>query len=76
MIVRGATPQGASGKVFGFVYSGLDAGSALSPLLFAFLLDRNMPGAVLFVVAALYIVSIVTVLNIRRLGRPAAVPAE
>jgi FSR family fosmidomycin resistance protein-like MFS transporter len=76
MIVRGATPQGASGKVFGFVYSGLDAGSALSPLLFAFLLDSNMPSAVLFVIAALYIVSIVTVLNIRRLGRPVAVPAQ
>ncbi len=27
MIVRGATPPGASGKVFGFVYSGLDVGS-------------------------------------------------
>jgi FSR family fosmidomycin resistance protein-like MFS transporter len=76
MIVRAATPQGASGKVFGFVYSGLDAGSAISPLLFAFFLDRNMPSAVLFVIAGLYIVSIVTVLNIRRLGRPAAVPAE
>ena len=31
MIVRSATPPGASGKVFGFVYSGLDVGSFLAP---------------------------------------------
>ena len=34
MIVRQATPPGASGKVFGFVYSGLDVGSFLAPPLF------------------------------------------
>jgi len=32
MLVRSATPPGASGKVYGFVYSGLDLGSALTPL--------------------------------------------
>ena len=32
MLVRAATPKGASGRVFGFVYSGLDLGSALIPL--------------------------------------------
>ena len=29
MIVRGATPPGASGRVYGFVYSGLDLGATL-----------------------------------------------
>ncbi|MBT5666198.1 MAG: MFS transporter, partial [Rhodospirillaceae bacterium] len=33
ILVRGATPAGATGKVFGFVYSGLDLGSATAPLL-------------------------------------------
>ena len=36
MIVRGATPPGASGKVFGFVYSGLDVGSFLAPPVFGY----------------------------------------
>src|SRR6185369_11174200 len=39
MIVRNATPPGASGKVFGFVYSGLDVGSLLGPPLFGYLMD-------------------------------------
>jgi FSR family fosmidomycin resistance protein-like MFS transporter len=78
MIVRGATPPGASGKVFGFVYAGLDAGSALSPPLFAFLLDHGMPAMVLYSVAGLYIVTVFAILNIRRMGhrRPATAPAE
>ena len=32
LLVRNATPRGATGRVFGFVYSGLDAGAALAPL--------------------------------------------
>ena len=39
ILVRGATPPGATGKVFGFVYSGLDLGSSLAPLLFGWLMD-------------------------------------
>jgi len=76
MIVRAATPPGASGKVFGFVYSGLDAGSALSPVLFALLLNNGLPAGVLYLVAALYVLSVVTVLNIRRIGRPTLAPAQ
>ena len=32
MLVRAAAPPGATGKVFGFVYSGLDIGATISPL--------------------------------------------
>ena len=39
MIVRSATPPGASGKVFGFVYSGLDVGSFLAPPVFGLLMS-------------------------------------
>ena len=41
MIVRNATPPGASGKVFGFVYSGLDVGSFLAPPVFGFLMTAG-----------------------------------
>src|SRR3546814_15347493 len=41
LIVRGSTPKGASGRVFGFVYSGLDAGSALVALIMGRLRDHG-----------------------------------
>ena len=37
LIVRGATTKGATGRVYGFVYSGLDTGSALVPALLGYL---------------------------------------
>lgn len=41
LLVRSITPPGASGKVFGFVYSGLDTGSAMSPVLFGWFVDTG-----------------------------------
>ncbi|MBI3824960.1 MAG: MFS transporter [Candidatus Rokubacteria bacterium] len=75
MLVRQATPAGASGKVFGFVYSGLDLGSCLMPLLFGWLLDRNEPRAVLGLTAALLVLMVFTVLRVRRRA-PAGMHAE
>ena len=40
LIVRGATPKGAAGRVYGFVYSGLDLGGTLGPIWFGFMLDH------------------------------------
>lgn len=39
MLIRRVTPKGATGSVYGLVYSGMDVGSALGPLIFGFLLD-------------------------------------
>ena len=50
LLVRGATPAGATGRVFGFVYSGLDLGSAITPPFLGLLLDHHQPRLV-FVVA-------------------------
>ncbi|HWK45880.1 MAG TPA: MFS transporter [Stellaceae bacterium] len=44
MLVRGATPPGSTGKVFGFVYSGLDLGSSVAPLVLGVVLDHGHPG--------------------------------
>lgn len=66
MLVRGATPPGASGKVYGFVYSGLDAGSALTPLLFGWLMDRGEPRTVFVVAAVAMLLTIVTAVQVRR----------
>jgi MFS family permease len=72
MLVRAATPRGSSGKVFGFVYSGLDLGSALTPLLFGWLLDRGQPRAMFVAIAVLMLVTIATVVEVRRRAVPAA----
>lgn len=70
MIVRAATPPGATGKVFGFVYSGLDLGSTVSPLVFGALLDGGMPSAIFWIAVGLYLLSVPTVLQIRRISPP------
>jgi len=55
MLVRRAAPPGATGRVYGTVYSGLDAGFALGAPVFGGMLDRGLPHAV-FVGAALALV--------------------
>jgi MFS family permease len=64
LIVRGATPAGATGKVYGFVYSGLDVGSMVTPVAFGWLLDRGEPSAVFYAVVAVLVLSILTVLRL------------
>ena len=72
MLVRAATPPGASGKVYGFVYSGLDLGSSITPLVFGWLLDRGEPRLVFVMTAGFMLLTIVTVVQVRRHGRSAA----
>ncbi len=65
LLVRSATPTGATGRVFGFVYSGLDAGSALAPVTIGLMLDHGRPEWVLWLVAAVLICAIFTAISIR-----------
>ena len=73
MIVRGATPPGASGKVFGFVYSGLDIGSFSAPPVFGFLMGAGMPAMIFWIAVGLYAVNACLVMAIRQSTAPAAV---
>lgn len=66
ILVKAATPPGATGKVFGFVYSGLDAGSTSAPLLFGAFLDGHAINAIFLVIALLYALSTVSVLSVNR----------
>ncbi|MBM4443423.1 MAG: MFS transporter [Candidatus Rokubacteria bacterium] len=76
MIVRAATPRGSSGKVFGFVYSGLDLGSLVAPPIYGWLLDRGAPRGMFAMIAAIMLVMIVTVMQVRRqIAPPARLPA-
>jgi MFS family permease len=65
-IVRRATPPGSSGRVYGFVYSGLDLGSTLSPALFGLLVDRGAPVIVYLIVVTSLLLAVFSVLDIRR----------
>ena len=66
MLVRAAAPKGASGRVFGFVYSGLDLGSSLVPLALGWALDLGHPEAVFYAVAGFLALTIFTVVQVRR----------
>ena len=68
MIVRNATPEGATGRVYGFVYSALDVGATIGPIWFGFMLDHAMGQAVFAGAAVCFVVAIATVLQVRRVG--------
>ncbi len=78
MLVRSATPKGASGKVFGFVYAGLDLGSTIAPMIAGFLLDHHYPVAVIFLVAGGQLLAMSTAFGLGRRRQRAATlaPAE
>jgi len=46
MLVKRASPPGATGRVYGTVYSGLDAGFALGAPVFGWMLDHGQPQSV------------------------------
>jgi MFS family permease len=72
MMIKKATPKGATGRVYGMVYSGLDVGFAISPLLFGLFMDRGWYGATLFGAAVALLLSVVAALGVgRRTRRPA-----
>jgi MFS family permease len=48
MLIKRAAPPGATGRVYGTVYSGLDIGFALAAPVFGALLDRHQPGMIFF----------------------------
>jgi MFS family permease len=75
MIVRNATPPGASGKVFGFVYSGLDVGSFVAPPVFGFLMTSGVPSIIFWIAVGLYVINAMMVMLIRQTIVPRAVTA-
>jgi MFS family permease len=55
MMVRKAAPPGAAGRAFGIVSTGFNMSGIISPLLFGFIMDQNMPRWV-FGLAGLFMV--------------------
>ena len=59
--MRSLAPAGASGAVYGFVFSGIDIGSTLIPLIYGYFLGVGMEfyifyvGGILIILAAVII---------------------
>jgi MFS family permease len=60
MLIRSATPKGATGRVYGVVYSGLDVGIALAPVIFGRMLDAGFVAEVFYGIALVLFLAIVT----------------
>ena len=71
MMIKKATPKGATGRVYGMVYSGLDVGFAISPVLFGTFMDRGWYGATLLGAAVVLLLSVGAALGVgvRTVGR-------
>lgn len=71
LIVRHATPKGAAGRVYGFVYSGLDLGATIGPIMFGYMLDHGQGREVFYAVAVLLVLAVFTVVRVGRAMTPA-----
>jgi MFS family permease len=70
MMIKKATPKGATGRVYGMVYSGLDTGFAISPLIFGLFMDRGWYAATLVGAALVLLLSVGVALGVgHRTGR-------
>jgi len=64
MMIKKATPKGATGRVYGMVYSGLDVGFATSPLVFGVFMDRGWYGLTLVGGACVMLLSVLVALGV------------
>jgi len=69
LLVKRATPDNATGRVYGIVYAGLDIGQAVVPLAIGGLMDRQAHSGVWMALAALQGVLIVSAFSVRKARR-------
>ena len=72
LLVKRATPPGATGRVYGMVYSGLDVGMAVSPAAFGVMMDAGRPALVWLGIALFQGLLILSAVNIGRVTAPRA----
>jgi MFS family permease len=66
MLVRNAAPAGAAGRAFGIVSTGFNLGGIISPLLFGWIMDQNLPHWVFGISAAFMILTVLLALVTER----------
>jgi MFS family permease len=62
MLVRNAAPAGAAGRAFGIVSTGFNFSGILSPLLYGWIMDQNMPHWVFGASVAFMVLTVVLAL--------------
>jgi MFS family permease len=75
LLVKRSSPDNATGRVYGVVYSGLDIGQAVAPLMFGTLMDLHRPAQVWLGIAVVQAVLIASAFNVRRVRRTALATA-
>lgn len=75
LLVKRSTPEGATGRVYGVVYAGLDIGQAVVPLFVGALMDAQAWAGVWLALAALQGVLIVSAFRVRHVRRTPRVAA-
>ena len=71
LLIKRATPKGATGRVYGLVYSGLDSGFALAPLVFGVLMDHGWYAATLAAGAVTLLLAVAAALAVGERTRAA-----
>lgn len=64
LLIRAAAPSNATGRVYGVVYSGLDTGLAMAPLLFGAMMDAGQPAWVFIGIGIFQCMAIATAVNV------------
>ncbi len=75
LLVKRSSPDNATGRVYGVVYSGLDIGQAVSPLIFGSLMDRHQYRGVWLGLVLLQAILILSAFNVTRVRRTVLTPA-
>lgn len=68
MMVNAITPPGATGKVFGFVGTGLSTGSAIAPVTFGWLIDQGATSLVFAVIVTMILACAGIAIIVDRMG--------
>lgn len=64
LLIRAAAPANATGRVYGVVYSGLDVGLAIAPVLFGAVMDAGHPAWVFIGVGLMQCLAIFTAIGV------------
>jgi MFS family permease len=75
MLVRAAAPPGAAGRAFGIVSTGFNFSGIASPLLFGWIMDRNLPHWVFTISALFMAMTVVLAFFTERKAQPRSEPA-
>lgn len=76
LLIRAAAPKNATGRVYGVVYSGLDIGLAVGPVLFGTLMDAGHPSWVFVGIGIFQALAILTAVGVGANTAKSAVKAR